>query len=184
MAKLMPRYFSAFVQLPIDLTIFALKLVLYIIPSFRPDRRWTYGQAVKVRVMKVGAKHTALLDKKTHLSLDEGKEKDRFTVVKPASNEVYDGPTNDAIIRPKPVGLTWKPAVPQTGTLKPSAVVALHFHGGAYATSTGRDADTGFAAKMLRRHLGCSFVCSPSYRLATNAHGYFPAALQDAITTY
>ncbi|KAK0384678.1 hypothetical protein NLU13_8764 [Sarocladium strictum] len=184
MAYSMQRHLSAFMQLPIDLIILLVQVVLYILPSCRPDRRWTYDQAVRVKAMRIGVKYAALFHKRTVLSLEGGKETNRFVIVDPAPIDKYDGPTADDVVHPRPIGLTWTPAAPQLSSLKDSSVIALHFHGGAYATGTGRDSDTGFAAKMLRRHLGCSLVCSPSYRLATNKHGYFPAALQDAITAY
>ncbi|KAL2211138.1 alpha/beta-hydrolase [Sarocladium strictum] len=180
----MPDYASCLTQLPVDILGFIARIFVFAAPQVRAVHSWSYTQAVKVHLLTLIAKYAAYLNLKTAMSLEPGKEGKRFIVAKPASDKVYDGPTRDNIIRPGPVGLTWYPSVPTTATLTSSSVVALNLHGGAYAMFTGRDADSGFAAKILHSHLGCSFVCSPSYRVSTSKGDHFPAALQDAITAY
>jgi len=54
----------------------------------------------------------------------------------------------------------------------------------AQVIGSGRDADTGFLAKMLLRHGRVTHVFTPQYRLSSNTGGRFPAALQDAVTSY
>ncbi|KAL2161762.1 hypothetical protein VTH06DRAFT_7545, partial [Thermothelomyces fergusii] len=91
-------------------------------------------------------------------------------------------------VRPEPIGATWTPARPPPPALvRPELVVALHFHGGGFAVGNGRDSDAGFAARTLIRHMGCTHVCAPQYRLASNdsgGRGRFPAPVQDALTAY
>jgi acetyl esterase/lipase len=48
----------------------------------------------------------------------------------------------------------------------------------------GRDHDTGFLAHTLIKHARVTHVFTPQYRLSSNPGGRFPAALQDAITSY
>lgn len=184
MSAPIPDYTSCLLQLPIDILGFIARILVFTAPQFRTVRSWSYTQAVKVHLLRLIAKHAAYLNLKTTLSLEPGKEGKRFVVARPASDNVYDGPTKDEVIRPGPVGLTWYPSVPSACTITSTAVVALNLHGGAYAMFTGRDADCGFASKMLHSHLDCSFVCSPSYRNSTTKSDHFPAALQDAITSY
>lgn len=180
----MASFLRSLISLPFDLAFLSLRLVISILPSFRPDRRWTYAQAIRVYIIKVGSKHMSFLNLKPSIDLLPGREKDRFAIANPAAESAYAGPTADDTIRPEPVGLTWKPAVPQKSAIDASTIVALNFHGGAYVIGTGRDVDTAFTARTLIRHLGCTHVCSPTYRLAGDANGHFPAALQDAITSY
>ncbi|KAK4127415.1 alpha/beta-hydrolase, partial [Parathielavia appendiculata] len=107
-------------------------------------------------------------------------------------------------IRPVAIGGTWFPAPfnresNQMNTLAPNRPrrVFLHFHGGAYVLFDCRDRDMAFGASLLLqaspRDSGAAVFC-PQYRLAFHSHSYnggggggggqFPAALQDAITSY
>ncbi|KAL2170714.1 hypothetical protein VTG60DRAFT_4461 [Thermothelomyces hinnuleus] len=100
-----------------------------------------------------------------------------------------DADDDDDAVRPEPIGATWTPARPPPPALvRPELVVALHFHGGGFAVGDGRDADAGFAAQTLIRHMGCTHVCAPQYRLAStgsgSGNGRFPAPVQDALTAY
>ena len=120
---------------------------------------------------------------KTPITLAPGKEKERFVILKPATTSSYIGPALDSSIKPVQIGSTWTPA-PLTAHNSNGADVVLHFHGGAYVIGTGRDDDTGFLAKTMLKHAGVSHVFTPQYRLSSNPGGRFPAALQDAITSY
>lgn len=59
-----------------------------------------------------------------------------------------------------------------------------HYHGGAYVIGDGRDADTGSLAKTLLKHAKVTHVFTPNYRLSVVPEGRFPAAFQDAVTSY
>jgi acetyl esterase/lipase len=48
----------------------------------------------------------------------------------------------------------------------------------------GRDQDTGFLTRTIVKHARVTHVFTPQYRLSSNEGGRFPAALQDAITSY
>lgn len=121
------------------------------------------------------------------ISLKPGKEGDRFQLLEPFPSEVYKGPlvSNDDV-KPAPVGGTWYPAKPTTFVGGPKPLkVALHFHGGAFVMGNSRPGYGGFFASTLLSHAGFDAVFAITYRLS----GYgktnpFPAALQDALTSY
>ena len=103
-------------------------------------------------------------------------------VMKPGASTKYAGcAASDPEIQALPVGGTWYPtSPPSSGKL---GGVILHFHGGAFVIGDGRKDDTGFAAKTFLENTTATHVFAPQYRLASNPHGRFPAALQDAITS-
>lgn len=164
------------VRLPIWLLIY--------IPSFmRPHPKWSYRQAILVRIVRAFLWNSALVAVKTPLSITADKEKERWVLVGPAPSKVYTGVASQTR-EPKAqkTGGTWYPAVP-TKNSKPSYVV-LHFHGGAFAIGTGRTSEMGHTAKTLIDNTPATHVFAPEYRLSSNPGGKFPAALQDAITAY
>jgi acetyl esterase/lipase len=59
----------------------------------------------------------------------------------------------------------------------------LHLHGGSFLFGSGRTSQCAFAASLLTSHIA-TFAFFPQYRLARKESGYFPAALQDAVTSY
>jgi len=86
---------------------------------------------------------------------------------------------------PATVGGTWYPSAysSSNSSLKETETVVLHFHGGAYVGGDGRFDDCGFLASTLIRHAGCQPHLL--YRLSgAPVYGRFPAALQDALTSY
>lgn len=90
----------------------------------------------------------------------------------------------------------------EAATIRTTGPIALHFHGGGYVLGAGRTMDAGIGARLLLKHAGVSHVLCPQYRLAASSNydnqsspsssssssssspGRFPAALQDAITSY
>ncbi|KAF4636593.1 hypothetical protein G7Y89_g1487 [Cudoniella acicularis] len=116
------------------------------------------------------------------ISLKPGKEKDRFTILPPSDSENYKGPASDSEVRPGVVGSTWYPA-PYDASDKGKKVV-LHLHGGAYVMFSGREVFSGIEARAMSKHFDDAWVFCPDYRLANVPNGRFPAALQDAITSY
>lgn len=129
---------------------------------------------------------------KSQLSLNQGAENNRFVVMKPAGRSFYESVTSDLDVQPESIGGTWYPELyedsaeraTQSGSSKGEDLVVLHFHGGAYVMGDGRSTNCGFLAQLLLTHAGASHVFCPQYRLACNAGGQFPAALQDAVTSY
>ncbi|KAI4087201.1 MAG: hypothetical protein LQ344_006947 [Seirophora lacunosa] len=84
--------------------------------------------------------------------------------------------------------LLWKEPGTQSTNLDASrdcqeSSIILHFHGGGYAMCRGSEGDSAFAANLLVKHVAAKALF-PSYRLSSNDGGRFPAALQDAITSY
>lgn len=159
---------------------------LYYLPKFtRPHRKWSWRQAFMTRILKAVLHYWAKVESKTSLSLQPGKEKDRFIVARPGPQDLYTGVTRrDDKVQPHLVGSTWYPK-----RYSPDEkYVVLHFHGGAYVIGDGRTADTGWAANTLVQFSNglVGHVFAPQYRLANEISppGQFPAALQDAITTY
>ncbi|KAG7288947.1 hypothetical protein NEMBOFW57_005307 [Staphylotrichum longicolle] len=119
---------------------------------------------------------------------------------------IYAGiakPDPDAV-KPATIGGTWfpSPLSPDSPSSRahtprrPRPRVFLHFHGGAYVLFDCRDRDMSFGARLLlgaasgsdpEAAAAAAYVLCPQYRLASHAHpsgGRFPAALQDAITSY
>lgn len=106
-------------------------------------------------------------------------------MVQQASPAAYTGITRiDDDIRPSDLGLTWYPE--RLKSVHDTHRVILHFHGGGYVLGDGREDDAGFLAQTFldvgQGHI--SHVVCPQYRLASSETGRFPAALQDAITSY
>jgi len=56
--------------------------------------------------------------------------------------------------------------------------------GGAFIANTGRTQEGGSAASMVLKQTAASHVFVPQYRLSSKVNCQFPAALQDAITSY
>lgn len=156
-------------------------LLYYIPQSRRPNPRWTYRQAILNAVVKQIVYHSASMRLQKPLSLESGKEKERFVVMKPSREDLYQGVLKDAEIKPTAVGGTWYPSLYREGD--PAHRIILHFHGGAYVTLTGRKEDSGYAAKLLLKHVA-DRAFFPQYRLSSASGGRFPAALQDAVTSY
>ena len=157
-----------------------------LLPWTRPVREWSLNQAVRVRVVRLILLYWSLLKRGDALPLTPGRGGDRFAVIKPLSPKLYKGPlSSEGAVLPQPLGATWTPAKPPPPfAVGPRMTVALHFHGGAFAIGNGRDEDTGFLARTLVKHMGCSHVCTPQYRLSSHRGSHFPAQLQDAVTSY
>lgn len=162
------------------------QMVFGIIPHGRPSKKWTYRQAILVRVVKSFLRISAVMRPRLPHSLHKGSEGDRYTLVVPFDNDYYAGPLADPEVRQGSLGGTWTPKLAtRARTVEPSAIsVALHFHGGAYVIGDGRDADAGFVADVLHKDAGFTHVFCPQYRLANTAKERFPAQLQDAVTSY
>lgn len=120
------------------------------------------------------------------LTLEAGSEKQRFVTLQPDSlRDTYrDVLLVNPDITPATIGAIWHPKPPSSldQHVKGRRVV-LHFHGGAFVLGGCRDADISGAAALLLRSPGSS-VLVPQYRLSSYPGNQFPAALQDAVTTY
>lgn len=180
-----------FLVAPVEISLSTLRQLLFsILPAGRQSRKWTLRASLLVQFTRSLLRALSIGRVPTRLSLDEGSEGDRFTIVLPAAAEYYVGPLEDPEVYPRATGGTWTPKCPiRVG--KPTAtdpkkdlLVALHFHGGAFVIGSGRDHDTGFVPDLLLNNAGCTHVFTPQYRLATSPKERFPAALQDAVSAY
>jgi len=170
---------------PVLLSHYVFDIICCFIPWLRPSRLWSFNKAVRVRTIRLLLLYMSLFSAGGKLKLKPGREKDRFEIIQSKSDRLYRGPLKDKEIQPQTIGATWTPSRPTAAAIKdPKTTVTLHFHGGAYVIGDGRDHDTGFLAKTLVKHLGCRYVCTPQYRLSSSKGGQFPAALQDALTSY
>jgi len=176
-----PAVLQVIVSTPWLLTTFFLGFLKALLPPTRPAREWTLNQAVRVRLVRLILQYWSLLKLGDSMTLKPGQERDRFKVVTPRSPKLYQGQLYDKEITPKPVGVTWTPAEPAS---REGIMVALHFHGGAFVIGSGRDHDTGFFAKAFIENMGCTHVCTPQYRLSSHPRSWFPAQLQDGVTSY
>ncbi|KAB8297784.1 hypothetical protein EYC80_001583 [Monilinia laxa] len=173
-----------------------LKFLQYIPQTSRPSPHDTHHQALRKTLLRSLLHH--LFTTHHHpspLSLLPHSEHERFVLIPPSHRPgLYslDSSSTLAIrpstITPVPIGGTFYPSPPPL-SLSPDSTIVLHFHGGAFMYGDGRTKTCGFAAKILGRHLG-DYAFFPQYRLAGGngkggrRKGYFPAALQDAVTVY
>jgi len=166
-----------------ELAKFPLWLVLYVFRIGRPHGAWSLNQTIRMHIVRAFLKHVSVIRAAPKLSLKPGSEKERFSIIQPQEDWAYTGPAEDRTIKPEKIGGTWHPS-PLQRSQADGADVVIHFHGGGYVIGDGRDADAGFAAQTILKHSKVTHVLCPQYRLASRPGGRFPAALQDAITSY
>ncbi|KAI1749176.1 alpha/beta hydrolase fold-3 domain-containing protein [Xylaria castorea] len=152
-------------------------------PSFRPNPAWSAKQTFMTRLLHPILDLVSRVGVTETLTLEKGKEGERFQTVTPSTLDVYKGPLLHKTVKPTTIGGTWFPHAP--GTDVKGKTIALYFHGGAFIQGDGRDAGCRSAAKRLLEKGGADAVFSVQYRLS----GYggmnpFPAALQDAVSSY
>ncbi|KAF1809760.1 alpha/beta-hydrolase [Eremomyces bilateralis CBS 781.70] len=173
----------ALCALTFELIRFPVWILTYLIPPLRPNPKWTFRQALMTRIVRSFLYHSANVEVRTPLSLRPGGEKKQFVVLSPANASFYEGPVKDEHIKPEKIGGTWYPEpFPANGTA--NVDVVLNFHGGGYVIGDGRTKDAGFTAATLLKTTPAKYVFCPQYRLASNPDSRFPAAVQDAITSY
>lgn len=179
------RYAKALLFTPWLLLRFILDVCFCILPWTRPIKKWSLNAAARVRIVRLVLQYWSLTQSGNYLNLWQGRERNRFEVILPAPSTTYRGPLSDAQIRPDTLGMTWTPSrLPPAKLVHRGITVALHFHGGGFVIGNGRDEDTGYLAQTLIKHMGCTHVCTPQYRLASGRNGRFPAPVQDALTVY
>lgn len=155
--------------------------LIYFIPSYlRQHPKWTYKQAILNKLLRTIMYHSSKVEFCTTIQLDENHG--FFKINPPTDLRIYTGLLQDPGIQPTTTGGCWFPTPYNAGA--EVQTVVLHFHGGAYVSGQGRANDNiHVGAGMLAKYLKAKVLC-PSYRLASNENGGFPAALQDAITVY
>ena len=183
--RVVADYIYTLLASPWLLTHFVWDVLLCLPPWTRPHRAWSAEQGIRMRIVKLVLHYWSLTRAGDRLTLLPGSEGNRFEPITAFPADLYRGPLSDPSIQPGKLGLTWTPARPPPAALvKPELIVDLHFHGGGFAIGNGRDSDTGYLAKTLLRHMGCTHVCTPQYRLSSHKGCRFPSQLQDAVTSY
>ncbi|MCJ1321667.1 hypothetical protein MMC15_007012 [Xylographa vitiligo] len=152
-------------------------LVFFVPSNFRQHPQWTYRQAIMNKLLRVFLYHCSYVEVKTPIQLEET---GKFIKIRPSADHVYDGLLGDLDVQPTITGGSWYPSPYEEGDKQR---VILHFHGGALVISEGRPGDVDFEANLLVKNIDAK-AFFPSYRLASNDHSHFPAALQDAVTAY
>ena len=154
----------------------------YSLPSLRQHPKWTFQQALMNKLFKKFLYHAAIVEVHTPLLLNPNAQDRRQVQIKPAPGDLFSGSTVDPDVKPSIIGGTWYPSAYEPGDEHKYNII-LHFHGGGYAMCEGSPGDSGYAANLLVTHAAAK-VLFPSYRLASNEDGRYPASLQDAITAY
>ncbi|KAF2968768.1 hypothetical protein GQX73_g4855 [Xylaria multiplex] len=157
--------------------------IVALVPFLRPHSSWGVRQTFMTRLAYPILDMPSRIGITETLTIDGGKEGERFQVVGPSDLDVYKGPLVSKDVKPANIGGTWFPHVP--GPEVAGKTIVLYFHGGAFIEGDGRDATCGPLAKRLLEKGGADVVFSVQYRLS----GYggmnpFPAALQDALSSY
>ena len=163
---------------------------LYIPRSQRQNPHWTWRQALITNIFRVSFQHVTYTKFLLPFSLDPGAEQERFITMELQTNTtgtddpIYKGPFHSETVLPAKVGGTWYPNLPTSDELLDGPVI-LHFHGGSFLWGTGRQGDCGFTGDTLAALLGaCTHALLVQYRLAADPAAPFPAAIQDALTSY
>ncbi|MCJ1460106.1 hypothetical protein MMC28_010485 [Mycoblastus sanguinarius] len=165
----------------IHVTARMLFLSIYYAPkSTRQHPQWTYRQALANEFFRTSFYHMTLTKFTMPISMEPGAEKERFITINP-TGDVYRGVLESLAVQPAVVGGTWYPRLFQRGD--EHRTVVLHFHGGSFLWGGGRQADCGFAASTLLKHVPATALFL-QYRLACDPSCTFPAAIQDAVTAY
>lgn len=202
--------------------------VFYVLPTFRPNKHWTYRQAISRNVVRSVLEYLAVVELKTPLlDLDntpkiKAPKNGGIVVIQPAEEHVYqDILLCDSEIEPKRLATAWffpSTSTPSEGSIEariqqlvskikssstrskqkennnfPSPRIFLHLHGGGFVSGSIVDNEIRAACQSLLdakpagvdapKHKNAAVIC-PEYRLSSNPLGSFPAAIQDAVTTY
>ncbi|KAI0409973.1 alpha/beta hydrolase fold-3 domain-containing protein [Xylaria palmicola] len=149
----------------------------------RPLPTWTIKQAVMVRLFNKILNILSRTETPVPLPLEPGKEKDRWVTFEPFPEDVYRGPLASESVKPAVIGGTWYPQKPADAAA--AGTVLLHLHGGGFVIGDGRTGDSGPMFDLFLKHAGVGHVFAPQYRLSSRpTNAPFPAAVQDALTSY
>ncbi len=72
----------------------------------RPHHEWSVRQAVVNMALRFFLRTITVIKAQSPLSLNQGAEKNRFLVMKPADRAFYDGGISDPDIQPESIGGT------------------------------------------------------------------------------
>ncbi|KAI0976776.1 alpha/beta hydrolase fold-3 domain-containing protein [Xylaria arbuscula] len=165
------------------LPIWALSFSLF--QRTRPLSTWNFKQSLMLRIFTEYVFLVSRTETPVPLSLEPGKEKNRWEKVEPFPKDLYRGPleSKSKSVEPAVIGGTWYPHKP-TDPANAGPIV-LHLHGGGFVIGDGRSDASGPMADLLLKHGKVSYVFAPQYRLASlPTSAPFPAAPQDTLTSY
>ncbi|KAK5632670.1 hypothetical protein RRF57_008384 [Xylaria bambusicola] len=142
----------------------------------RPLPTWSFKQSIMLRILTESIFMVSRTQTPTSLSLEPGKDKERWEKLEPFPKDVYRGPLDHASVEPSTMGGKWYPEKPTDA----SAIgpVLLHIHGGAFVVGTGRANQDGIMADLFIKHGKVGYIFVPQYLCPV------PAALQDLVTSY
>ncbi|KAK2027515.1 alpha/beta-hydrolase [Colletotrichum zoysiae] len=168
--------------------IMLIPLALYYsLPRTRPHYDWTLHQALARKLMFNLMQFYTNIHLITTMPTERKDLGSRLISMPPASDrDVYRGPLEDQVIQPITVRAVWYPKSHKLSSLSsiaPGEYLLLHFHGGGYALGSPFPLDSGYFAGVFAKHI-TPRVLFAGYRLSCVPEGRFPAALQDAVTTY
>ncbi|KAI3340644.1 alpha/beta hydrolase fold-3 domain-containing protein [Ustulina deusta] len=149
----------------------------------RPLPTWSFRQSLMSRLFTEFIFLIGRTEIPGPLSLEPGKEKDRWEKLEPFPKDVYRGPLQSENVEPSTIGGTWYPQKPAD----PANVgpVILHLHGGGFVVGDGRSGGSGPMCDLFLKHGKTGHIFIPQYRLASRpTSAPFPAALQDTLTSY
>lgn len=156
---------------------------LYFVPKgIRPHPEWTFRQAVGNELLRIWFAYASTVEFQSPLPL---KSRDRrFITMKPSTRDLYRGVADGSETRIQAIviGGLWFPRVYHPIDDKGKKVI-LHFRGGGYVLGGCHSSEVGFAGRVLHQATSAT-VLFPQYRLASAPGNTFPAALQDALTSY
>lgn len=164
-------------------------LVIGLVPSLRPNPKWSFIQTVMARVLRASLHMDSVIgigEAETQSLTPPKGEGDRFVVIQPFDAQLYAGPlASNPSVSPAPVSGIWRPGPPPPDAAKSWKRVVLHIHGGAFVRDHPDTPASGFLSKTLLADAGVDAVFSLRYRLSGyGGRNPFPAAVQDALTAY
>lgn len=164
-------------------------VVMGLVPSLRPNRKWSFIQTLMARVLRASLHTDSVIgigEAETQSLTPPKGEGDRFVVIQPSDAQQYTGPlASDPSVSPAPVSGIWRPGPPPSDAATSWKKVVLHIHGGAFVRDHPGTLASGFLSKTLLAHAGVDAVFTLRYRLSGyGGRNPFPAAVQDALTAY
>jgi len=160
-------------------------LIYYLPRPLRQNSQWSWHQAIANSAFRMWFSFASTIEIVPPKSLEAGPDKDSWASLNPAPKEFYREILDDADIKPAVIGGMWYNTPYIAGSPEGQGKrVVLHFHGGAFVLGGVRPKEGGnWGPSNLAKRLN-AFVFCPQYRLSSYPNGRFPAALQDAVTSY
>jgi acetyl esterase/lipase len=170
------RVVSALIRFPVWIISSA-------IPYTRLHPGWTFKQSLTLYICHDMVDAEACVGLTEDLTLDPGRDGDRFEAIQPFPTESYQGALSSPFVSPVEVGGVWFPETPTA--IDPKDIFVLLIHGGAFVSGDGRSSSYSHVADNLIKYAQARAVLSVQYRLSGyGGRNPFPAALQDVLTAY